>query len=441
LADTSYSTLSSDAVTYIAEKTLSIAKRIVRFYDLADKAQLPSQNSKTFQYTRYDRLPLPTSTLTEGTTPTSRALSISTVSATAEQWGDVVTLTDVAELTIRHKPLQKAIQLLGFQSAETIEREIYEVLMAGTTVYYPGSVTSRIGIDTTDVPTADSVRKVVAALRANGAMGMERPAPGTEDPELGDLYVCVVDSYVEQDIASDPDFIDAVKYAKAMRLWEGEIGTFLGCRFIRSNSIPTLSSRAAAAGTATDNNGTLTTNYYYTSMVVGIDDTFGYEKLIFQSSEDQVVGAGNDNHISLVVPTVSGYTYFNIYMSAGSASTQAAGAATMYLQNASGPVVAGTYLLGYASESGNNYTHKTTGTTAPAEVKSASSKIHTSFFLGKEAYTVVDLQNLQSTLTPNVESDSDPLKQRRKAGWKVMFKAVINNNDFFARLESESAYD
>lgn len=440
MADTSYSTLANDAVTYIAEKTLKIAKRIVRFYDLADKAQLPSQNSKTFQYTRYDRLPLPTSTLTEGTTPSSRALSISTVSATAEQWGDVVTLTDVAELTIRHKPLQKAIQLLGFQSAETIEREIYEVLMAGTSVKYPGTVTARYSLTSSDVATADSVRTVVASLRALGAMGMERPVPGTEDPELGDLYVGVVDSYIEQDISSDPDFIEAVKYASAKRLWEGEIGTFLGVRFVRSNSIPTLVSRAAAAATAVDNGGTLTTSNYYRTMVTGIDTTFGYEKLIFQAEDDQVTGAGNDNHISIVVPAVSGYQSFNLYMSAGSASANAAGT-TMYLQNQTGPVVNGTYLLGYATESGNNYTHKTSGTTAPAELNSATSKVHTSFFIGKEAYTVVDLQNLQSTLTPNEASDSDPLKQRRKAGWKVMFKAVINNNDFFTRLESESAYD
>ena len=440
MADTTSTTLANDAVTYIAEKTLKIAKRILRFYQLADKAQLPSANSKTFQYTRYDRLPLPQSTLTEGTTPTSRALAISTVSATAEQWGDVVTLTDVAELTIRHKPLQKAIQLLGNQSGETIEREIYEVVMAGTTIYYPGSVTTRYGLASTDVPTADSVRKVVAALRANGAVGMEPAVAGSNDPELGDLYVGVVDTYNEFDISSDPDFIDSKKYADAKRIWEGEIGTFLGVRFVRSNSIPTLTSRAAATGTATDGGGTLTTNYYVRTMVTGIDDTFGYEKLIFQAEVDQVVGAGNDNHISLVVPTVSGYSKFNMYMSAESASTVAQGA-TMYLQNASGTVAAGTYLLGYATESGNNYTTKATGTTAPAELGASTAKIHTAFFLGKEAYTVVDLQNLQSTLTPNEATDSDPLKQRRKAGWKVMFKAVVNNNDFFARLESESAYD
>jgi N4-gp56 family major capsid protein len=440
LADTTSTTLANDAVTYIAEKTLRIAKRILRFYQLADKAQLPTQNSKTFQYTRYDRLPLPTGTLSEGVTPTSRALAISTVSATAEQWGDVVTLTDVAELTIRHKPLQKAIQLLGIQSGETIEREIYEVVMAGTAVHYPGTVTTRYGLAATDVPTADTVRKVVASLRANGAVGLEPPVAGTNDPELGDLYVGVVDSYVEFDISSDPDFIDAKKYADAKRIWEGEIGTFLGVRFVRSNSIPTFTSRAAAVGTPTDNGGTLPTNNDYRVMVTGIDDTFGYEKLIFQASNVEVVGAGNDNHISLVIPSVAGYTRFNMYMSVGTAGATAAGD-TMYLQNASGTVVAGTYLLGYATESGSNYTQKTSGAVGPAELALAGSKVHTSFFIGKEAFTVVDLQNLQSTLTPNEASDSDPLKQRRKAGWKVMFKAVINNNDFFARLESESAYD
>ena len=439
MADTTFSTLTSDAMTYIAEKTLKVAKKIVRFYELADKAKLPSANSKTFQYTRYERLALPIATLTEATTPTSVALSITTVTAIAEQWGSVVTLSDVAELTIRHKPLQKAIELLGKQSAETIEREIFETLLAGTTIYYPGSVTSRYGLASTDVPTSDTIRKIVANLRNNGAVGLE-PSKDGSDAELGEHYVGVVDTFVEQDISTDPDFIDSVKYAAAKRLWNGEIGTFLGVRFVRSNMLPTLTGRAAAAGTATDGGGTLTTDYYYTTMVTGLDDTFGYEKLLFVSSEDQVVGAGNDNHISLVIPTVSGYARFNIYMSVGSSTTQAINTTTKYLQNASATVAAGTYLLGYATESGNNYTQKITGTTAPAEVLSTS-KVHTSFFIGKEAYTCVDLQNLQSTLTPNAPSDSDPLNQRRKAGWKVMFKAVINNENFFARLETESAFD
>lgn len=440
MATTTFSTLQNDAVTYIAEKTLMIAQKIVRFYDLADKAKLPSHNSKTFQYTRYDRLPLPQVGLTDGTTPNSRALSITTVQAVAEQWGDVVAITDVVDLTIRHKALQKAIELIGKQSAETIEREVFETLVTGTNLFYPGAVTARSSITATDIPTADTLRKIVANLRDNGAYGMEKGA-GTEDPELGDHFVGVVDSFIEQDIASDPDFIDANKYANAKRLWNGEAGTFLGVRFVRSNMLPTLASRAAATATApTDDVGTLTSGYHYRTMVTGLDDTFGYEKLIFQASDTTAAATGNTETVQVVIPAVTGYTNFNIYMSVGTAGASAIGD-TMYLQNASGTVVAGTFRLGHATESGNNYTQKTTGTTNPPELNSATSKVHLSFFLGKESYTVVDLQNLQTTLTPATASDSDPLIQRRKVGWKTMFKAVINNNNFFARLESESAYD
>ena len=67
-------------------------------------------------------------------------MTITTVTAVAEQWGAVVTITDVAELTIKHQPLQKAIMLLGIQAAETIDRVIFNVLMGGTTVFYPGAV-------------------------------------------------------------------------------------------------------------------------------------------------------------------------------------------------------------------------------------------------------------------------------------------------------------
>ena len=84
----------------------------------------------------------------------------------------------------------------------------------------------------------------------------------------------------------------------------------------------------------------------------------------------------------------------------------------------------------------------TSGTSiAGSSIPATGEIVHSSWVFGKEAFAVVDLQKLQSFLTPNQASDSDPLVQRRKAGWKLMFKAVICNNDFMARIESESAFD
>ena len=82
-----------------------------------------------------------------------------------------------------------------------------------------------------------------------------------------------------------------------------------------------------------------------------------------------------------------------------------------------------------------------TGALVPALLSSGAGAVHESFFIGKDAFTVVTLDNMRSYLTKNEESDSDPLAQRRKAGWKVFFKAVINNNAFLAKFDSESAFD
>ena len=143
-ADTTSTTLSADMISaYIADKTLMLALKELRMSQFAEKGTLPTRNSKTWQYTRYERLPLPVSTLTEGVTPASTTMSVSTVTATVEQWGQVVVITDMAELVIKHPVVQKAIQILALAAAETRDREIQKVLLAGTTVQYVNNRSSR----------------------------------------------------------------------------------------------------------------------------------------------------------------------------------------------------------------------------------------------------------------------------------------------------------
>ena len=64
-----------------------------------------------------------------------------------------------------------------------------------------------------------------------------------------------------------------------------------------------------------------------------------------------------------------------------------------------------------------------------------------SYVFGKESFGVVDLAGLETTLTPSTPTDSDPLKQRRKCGWKQLYKAVIKNTSYFERLETLSAFN
>lgn len=344
-------------------------------------------------------------------------------------------------LTTKHKVLQKAIDLLALQSSETVEREIYKVVAAGTQVYFPGTVTSRIGITGTDVPTDALLSKVVANLRANGAKGLEKPENG-KDPVLGDLYFGIVDTFVEQDISNTTGFVDASKYMAATKLWNGEIGKWKGVRWVRSNLIPVLTS--AAAATTADNTadtGTITANSSVRVMVTGTDSN-GYERVIYQSSEQDTANDGNNAHtISVTMPATAGFTY-SIYASAVGALNSTSTSTAMTLQGsgyAPGAVIKIGSTAGAASATRLVLT--TTGAAAPAQLNAAGSKVHQSFVIGKEAYTCVDLQALKATLTPPGATDSNPLELRRKAGWKTMFKAVVCNHNFIARFESESAFD
>ena len=83
------------------------------------------------------------------------------------------------------------------------------------------------------------------------------------------------------------------------------------------------------------------------------------------------------------------------------------------------------------------------GPIAPPDASTTSGvDVHTSYIFGQDAIGCTNLgDGMEATFVPRRPSDSDPLAQRAKAGWKRMFKAVVLNSDFFRRIESASAYD
>ena len=164
-------------------------------------------------------------------------------------------------------------------------------------------------------------------------MGIDKPAGGpAADPELGEDYFAVVDPFVEHDVAADTDFKASMVYANAKVLWNGEAGSYKGFRFVRSNLIPMLTSAAAATtGDNPSDNGTITANFYVQVMVTGVDTLRGYERVIYQSSSQQVSNDAENQHtISVTMPATTGYTY-NIYASVPQSGATSS-ATSMFLQ-------------------------------------------------------------------------------------------------------------
>lgn len=413
MATNTYSgNFSADAATYIAQKTLMIALKRLAVYQLCDKAPLPKNNSRTFQYTRYERLALPQTKLTEGVTPADTSMSISTVSAVMDQWGAVIPLSDVSIDSVKHPVLQKAIELAAHQAQELVDRECVKVALSGANVYYPSTITSRANLTSSSYITSSLIGKVVSIMRDKGAIPYD---------ESEDLYVGVVDSFVNDDIIVDTTFVDAAKYGQIKKLLVNEIGEWKGVRWVRANTIPYIGlvtfSTVASSATA----GSLVALTSYDEQITVVDAKTGFET--FVSAVLNVSTGGGQTSLDYTIPALPtgatvGSTY-NVYIGVHGG--------TMYLQ---GTGVA-------ASTTQNVGTLPTSGQVAPASPASGF-KTHFTAVFGKEAVTCVELNKIHAYLTPAVPSDSDPLVQRRKVGWKADFKAVICNDDFLARIETST---
>ena len=195
------------------------------------KRPIPANGGKTIEFRKFAPLAKATTPLTEGVTPDGKSLSVSTITATVNQYGDFVTQTDVLELTSLDNTILEATKLLGRQAGLTLDTIVRDVLNSGTNVTYcpkvasggaETAVTSRANLDTTSQLTVKVIQQVVAKLRGQNA------------PTIGGKYVAIIHPYVAYDLMRDPEWIDAHKYTNPGNLYEGEIGEIAGVRFVQT---------------------------------------------------------------------------------------------------------------------------------------------------------------------------------------------------------------
>jgi N4-gp56 family major capsid protein len=418
-----FSSFSGGAINaHIADELLIIAKKAVVFQQLGEKAKMPAGEGKTFQFNRYNRLDLPRSSLTEGTPPSSTDMSLSTVSAVSDQWGAYVALSDVAVLTIKHPLLQVAIELLGYQAAELVDREIIKVLQASANVTFGGAATSRAGLTATGSMclTDASCQSMIAALRNRGA-----------HPYENQNYVGVIDPSMEQDISqnSNNSFTLAAAYSNAKLLMNGEIGTWRGVRWMVSNLIPHLETLAAHSVTTPASPAGTWAAANYRIIVEWISKRTGFVEYV---TDPAAVAFASLDSLALTTPTSTDYVY-KVY--SGLAGGGVGGPFYQVSDStlAFAEIPASTAVVGLAPP-----TSGSTGVVPGASGTSLS--IHQGWIFGRQAFCTVDLMNLQTFVSAPNATISDPLVQQRTVGYKLMFKAVIQNDDFIQRFEGLSIF-
>jgi N4-gp56 family major capsid protein len=434
----------SDIEQYIAQETLPLTQRQLVVYQFGDPETLPKGRGTSWTATRFNRVPLPYAPLSEGVPPNGETMSISQVTVTLQQWGDKITVTDVAEMTIKHPVMNQAKERVSLQVAETLERNTFNNLFGGTQINYVNSRGARASLVAGDVINTFEISRAYAQLVNLGApeylgqmeTDMKKDAKSggasaSANPRSVSHYIAVCHPFIEADIRQNTNFVQASAYSDVNKLYNNEAGQWGSLRFCRTNMTPSFTGIALVTGTP-GSSGSLVTSATYNIQVTGSDLQNQYESQIYQVSGNLSV-TGPNGSISVTTPNTPGYTY-SIYI--GTTSSPANLALT-----ASGPTSGP--LQGQAVQIPYNTTVILTGiglAQSPPAAPATGVSVYPTFIFGKGAYAQVVLDEIKITWLDKPDK-GDPLNQQRVVGWKCFYGTLIKNNAFMLRLESTSAFN
>jgi len=433
----------ADVEAFIQEEVEPLARRQLVAYQFGAPLRLDINRGTTYTASRYERLPLPFAALQEGVAPSGESMTLSQVSATAQQWGDLVRVTDVANLTIKHPLFQQAIQLVSLQMPETLERNTLNTLLAGNQVNFVNSRASRASLVATDVLSPTEIYRAVGSMENFGVphfMGDERTdimkeAGARKDmsrsPSTMEHYVALINPLPVNDMKQNATVANAWAQSDINRLYNNDLGEWGGVRFCKSNMIPFWVGLATTAvPTASASGGSLATNTFFIQ-VTGSPAQSSVERNIHQVSAGVAV-TGPNGSITVVLPTQAGFVY-NVYIGTSSSPTNLG-------LSASGPSTGP--LAGQATQLPSGATVIITGIGAaqtPPAAPATGVTVFPTIVLGDHSYGQVLLENPEFHYLTGADK-SDPLNQTRVVSWKMFYGSIILNQAFFMRIESSSAF-
>ena len=277
-----YGDISPRTAAFVVRDLLKRGMPWLIFEKFGQAKPLPAKSTKTMQFRRYFLDSTFTSTfgadfnpheyftgtnfnpanktLTEGVTPDATLLESADYEATLVQYGDRVVISDVILDTHEDPILREAVDILGEQAAVLIEKTRYNVVKAGTNVFYSNGVL-RASVNT--VFALNDQRRVTRFLKRQLGKAItsavkSTPAYGTES--IAPSFICITHPDLEPDLRAISSFVPAEKYG-SMSAWEGEIGKIEDVRYLCSTIVEPFLGGGASGGTNVLLTGTLADVY------------------------------------------------------------------------------------------------------------------------------------------------------------------------------------
>lgn len=234
MASTAYGDISQRTAAYAATEMLSHAEPVLILQKFGLTKPMPKNKADNVKFRR----PVPfselTSPLVEGVTPSAQQMSYEDVSATLNQYGKPIIITDKVEDLAEDPVLKDASMLAGEQAALTTEMITYGVIKAGTSVFYAN------GSARTSVNTAISLNKqraVTRSLKAQKAAKITKILDGSPNYNTQPIeasYVAVAHTDCEADIRGLAGFVPVAEYGSRKPVCNEELGSVEDVRYVLS---------------------------------------------------------------------------------------------------------------------------------------------------------------------------------------------------------------
>lgn len=290
----------------MATSTTTVNSAVSEFYDrtlltralpylahdkFGQRRPIPTGNSKQIKFRKYNALATATVPLTEGVTPSSTSMSVTDLTATIQQYGAFVELTDMVSMVNVEPVLTEAAEVLGEQAGQSLDIIYRDTLVAGTGVVYASGAANRGAVGA--LLTTTDLDKAIRSLKNNNARMFTEvisATDGVSTQAIRPAYMAIIHPDVEYTLEGLTGFVPSSNYASQGPVMEGEIGAYKNIRFIASTFAKVFSGQGAAGTTNFKNDGS---KYdVYATLIFG-KDAYGITELQGQGLKNIVKAYGS----------------------------------------------------------------------------------------------------------------------------------------------------
>jgi len=389
--------------SYLQRKAQKNVTLNLRYLDDADMVDQPLNNGKSVTMFRYTELPAITKPLYEGVTPDGQQLTETAFSVMTKPYGGYMPYTDELDLFHVDKKTDAIAERLNRQAALSIDTVGRDQICAGLNVMYPGAVTSRASLTSSNIMTYAIVKKVVRNLKKKGAQ-----------PFADGFFHAKIDHDTYYDLTQDSHWEDANKYQDKTREKAYELGVLYKVKFFEVDNGKIFENETYLYGSK--EYLTASANFDATNRIMTVSDSISVDeareltgKMVYVQYTKNETAYKTPMCIEKVWPD-SGKILFR-WVPTSSVTDE-------WVTTQALKVV-------------------------PSGGAANGDEVHASIIYGQHAFGLVKLgggngkPNIRIIVKPLGSSGSDdPLDQRGTIGWKVKhFACAVIQDDFICRVE------